>query len=181
MPSNGSTAAAAAGIDGGAVGGSAPAALRRFDPVQLLTFDSLSCTVPTRQGWSWGRLFPGRGAAGDKAGDGGKAGNAAAAPGAAAAADAAGAPGVKHILRGVTGVAACGELVGVLGPSGSGKTTLLAMIAGSTEDLDASSALTGSVRMDGAELRSSSQRRKVRGGQCSLCCPCPRRCLHFLC
>ena len=83
--------------------------------------------------------------------------------------------------RGVTGVAACGELVGVLGPSGSGKTTLLAMIAGSTEDLDASSALTGSVRMDGAELRSSSQRRKVRGGQCSLCCPCPRRCLHFLC
>ncbi len=45
-------------------------------------------------------------------------------------------------------------------PAGSGKTTLLAIVAGSAEDLDKRSVLTGSVLMDGQPIHSA-QRRKV--------------------
>lgn len=45
--------------------------------------------------------------------------------------------------------------------AGSGKTTLLAMLAGSTEDLDRRSSLTGSVCLDGQPL-SAANRRRVR-------------------
>lgn len=45
-------------------------------------------------------------------------------------------------------------------PAGSGKTTLLAIVAGSAEDLDKRSVLTGSVLMDGQPIHPA-QRRKV--------------------
>lgn len=44
---------------------------------------------------------------------------------------------------------------------GSGKTTLLAILAGSAEDLDKKSSLSGTVLLDGQPLRSAT-RRKVR-------------------
>lgn len=46
-------------------------------------------------------------------------------------------------------------------PAGSGKTTLLAILAGSAEDLDKRSSLSGTVLLDGQPLRSAT-RRKVR-------------------
>ena len=55
--------------------------------------------------------------------------------------------------------------------TGSGKTTLLAILAGSAEDLDKKSSLSGTVLLDGQPLRSAT-RRKVRraapGVQCAL-------------
>ena len=66
--------------------------------------------------------------------------------------------GMKPILQGVSGMARRGELVGVLGPSGSGKSTLLGILAGSTEELDARSSLTGEVLLDGAPMRAAARR-----------------------
>ena len=57
------------------------------------------------------------------------------------------------ILRGVSGVAHVGELVGVLGPSGCGKTTMLSILAGSVSSLSASSIVRGSVTLDGARRK----------------------------
>ncbi|EFN53179.1 hypothetical protein CHLNCDRAFT_136987 [Chlorella variabilis] len=155
--------AAAAAAAGGAAGEAAAVRRRPAEPVQLLTFDSLSCTVPVRQGRPWysaaGRLLC--------------CGRRKPAPAPAAAEGAAGAtadvaadvaaswdpPGRKQILKGVSGVAACGELVGVMGPSGSGKTTLLAMLAGSSEDLDRRSTLGGAVLLDGHPMHSAARRK----------------------
>lgn len=98
---------AAAAAVGGAGGIAAAARRRPAEPVQLLTFDDVACSVPLRQRRRWRLLGGSR-------------------PAAAAGADVAGAtadvamdaPAYKQILKGVSGVAACGELVGVLGPSG---------------------------------------------------------------
>jgi ABC-type protease/lipase transport system fused ATPase/permease subunit len=130
--------------------------------VQLLTFDSLACSVPLRSRLSWVNkarrlLCLGRGQGSPTA----EPAPASLAPTATSAADVAAAsdpPGHKLILRGVSGVAACGELVGVLGPSGSGKTTLLAVLAGSAEDLDKRSSLHGAVALDGRPLSSAARR-----------------------
>ena len=53
------------------------------------------------------------------------------------------------------------RLCACFAPAGSGKTTLLAILAGSAEDLDKRSSLSGTVLMDGQPLRSAT-RRKVR-------------------
>ena len=57
------------------------------------------------------------------------------------------------ILRGVSGEARCGELVGVLGPSGCGKTTMLSILAGSVSSLSASSRVRGVVTLDGEKRK----------------------------
>lgn len=61
--------------------------------------------------------------------------------------------GTWTIVKDCTGVAAAGEVVGVLGPSGCGKTTLLGAIAGSALDLGSTAALEGTVLVDGAPRR----------------------------
>lgn len=139
---------------------------RPVEPVQLLTFDSLACSVPVRTRHSWVNkarrlLCLGRGQGSPTAEPAPASLDLTAAPAATSAADVAAAsdpPGHKLILRGVSGVAACGELVGVLGPSGSGKTTLLAVLAGSAEDLDKRSSLHGAVALDGRPLSSAARR-----------------------
>lgn len=57
-------------------------------------------------------------------------------------------PGAWFVLRGCSGEARAGEVVGLLGPSGCGKTSLLGAIAGSASDLGAAS-VTGSITVDG--------------------------------
>lgn len=57
------------------------------------------------------------------------------------------------IVKECSGVAAAGEVVGVLGPSGCGKTTLLGAIAGSALDLGSTAVLEGTVLVDGAPRR----------------------------
>lgn len=94
-------AAAGAFGEAAAAGGGVGGARRPAEPVQLLTFDNLVCSVPTWQERSW--RAPWARQQGPPAGAAGQDGAAA---------------GQKHILKGVSGVAACGELVGVLGPSG---------------------------------------------------------------
>jgi ABC-type lipoprotein export system ATPase subunit len=64
-----------------------------------------------------------------------------------------GAPDEWCVLRGCSGTARGGELVGVLGPSGCGKTTLLGALAGATVELGPSSAVGGAVLVDGAPRR----------------------------
>lgn len=59
------------------------------------------------------------------------------------------------ILRGVSGEAHVGELVGVLGPSGCGKTTMLSILAGSVSSLSASSRVRGHITLDGEKRRAS--------------------------
>ena len=61
--------------------------------------------------------------------------------------------GVWTIVRGCSGVALAGEVIGVLGPSGCGKTTLLGALAGSALDLGASSTLSGTILVDGVPRR----------------------------
>lgn len=105
------SAAAAAVL---ATSNGAPAPRRRpAEPVHLLTFDDVSCTVPLRQGRRWLPRW------GRRAGSG-QAAPAAQAAGVTAevAVGAADPLGAKQILKSVSGVAANGELVGVLGPSG---------------------------------------------------------------
>ena len=62
------------------------------------------------------------------------------------------------ILRGVSGEAHMGELVGVLGPSGCGKTTMLSILAGSVSSLSASSKVRGHITLDGEKRRSWASR-----------------------
>ncbi|GIL43871.1 hypothetical protein Vafri_1464 [Volvox africanus] len=52
------------------------------------------------------------------------------------------------LLRGVSGIATSGELLGILGPSGSGKTTLLSVLAGIIQP-GLHWKLDGTVRIDG--------------------------------
>eukprot|EP00887_Chlorella_sp_A99_P006677 scaffold3.g6677.t1 len=173
---------------GGSFGRSASAAVlfgHVHRPVQELLFAELQCSVPARSEWSaggvaaalmrgtaWLRRRRARRAAEARA----QAGARAAAPGpeatlapAGSGESSGGLGGVggvggrrgrpmKRILRGVSGVARCGELVGVLGPSGSGKSTLLGVLAGSTEELDARSSLTGAVLLDGRRMRGADRR-----------------------
>ena len=92
----------------------APVSRRRpTEPVHLLTFDDVSCTVPLRQGRRWLPRWGRRGGSGQAA----PAAEAAGAT-AAVAVGLADPPGAKRILKRVSSVAANGELVGVLGPSG---------------------------------------------------------------
>lgn len=107
-----STAAAAAVV---ATANGAPAPRRRpSQPVHLLTFDDLSCAVRLRQRGGWlRRCFTcGRAAAAPAAQEAGVTA-------AVAVGGAADPPGFKQILKSASGVAANGELVGVLGPSGA--------------------------------------------------------------
>ena len=62
------------------------------------------------------------------------------------------------ILRGVSGEAHMGELVGVLGPSGCGKTTMLSILAGSVSSLSASSKVRGHITLDGEKRRAWASR-----------------------
>lgn len=62
------------------------------------------------------------------------------------------------ILRGVSGEAHMGELVGVLGPSGCGKTTMLSILAGSVSSLSASSKVRGHITLDGERRRAWASR-----------------------
>lgn len=78
-------------------------------------------------------------------------------------------PGMREVLRSVSGVARCGELVGVLGPSGSGKTTLLALLTGSTEDIGRGAHVSGEVLVDGSRIHGA-ERRKVQTMPCLLPC-----------
>lgn len=107
-------AAAAAAVLATADG--APAPRRRpSDPVHLLTFDDLSCAVPVCRRFQWlRRLFAcGRSSAAPAAQDVGVTAAVAVGGGVADV------PGYKQIVKGASGVAANGELVGVLGPSGA--------------------------------------------------------------
>lgn len=107
-------AAAAAAVLATADG--APAPRRRpSDPVHLLTFDDLSCAVPLRRRFQWlRRLFTcGRSSAAPAAQNAGVTAAVAVGGGVADV------PGYKQIVKGASGVAANGELVGVLGPSGA--------------------------------------------------------------
>ncbi|KAL4431621.1 hypothetical protein ABPG77_001463 [Micractinium sp. CCAP 211/92] len=142
--------AAAAAVSGAAA--AASVRQRPSNPVHLLTFDGVSCAVPVQEGRGWRRWLRRSKAAAEE-------GQPAAAEAGATANVTASHPQQKLILRSVSGAAACGELVGVLGPSGSGKTTLLAMLAGSSEDLDRRSTLTGSVCLDGQPLSAANRRR----------------------
>jgi ABC-type multidrug transport system ATPase subunit len=54
----------------------------------------------------------------------------------------------KQILHGITGVARCGELIGILGPSGGGKSTLLGILTGQLGS-DKDWTLGGQVTVDG--------------------------------
>lgn len=103
-------AAVAAAAGSPADAGTMPAQRRPSDPVQLLTFDSLSCTVPVRHSRNWRRFLRHREAFPPKA----------AVAEAGATVDVIAAPPApeKQIVKSVSGAAACGELVGVLGPSG---------------------------------------------------------------
>jgi ABC-type multidrug transport system fused ATPase/permease subunit len=136
-----------------------PARRRPAAAVHLLTFDGLVCTVPVRRGRPWYSRLRRWLCCGARSGGGAGDDAEVAAPGLASSPALADPPGRKAILRGVSGVAACGELVGVLGPSGSGKTTLLAALAGSSEDLDARAALAGTVLLDGRQLDAAARRR----------------------
>ncbi|GIL81943.1 hypothetical protein Vretifemale_10888 [Volvox reticuliferus] len=57
-------------------------------------------------------------------------------------------PPATTLLRGVSGIATSGELLGILGPSGSGKTTLLSVLAGIIQP-GLHWQLDGIVRIDG--------------------------------
>ncbi|GLI69964.1 hypothetical protein VaNZ11_014710 [Volvox africanus] len=60
-------------------------------------------------------------------------------------------PPVATLLRGVSGIAKSGELLGILGPSGSGKTTLLSVLAGVIQP-GLHWKLDGTVRIDGRAI-----------------------------
>ena len=64
--------------------------------------------------------------------------------------------GRRQILQGVSFTAEKGELLAVLGPNGSGKSTLFRCIIGVMEGC------TGTISMDGTDLRTLSAREKAR-------------------
>ena len=105
----GAAAGAAVAAAAAAAGGGIAAGLRRpTEPVQLLTYDNLACSVPARRERSWRGPWAARqqAASADTSAAAGKPDESLVVA------------GQKQILKGVSGVAACGELVGVLGPSG---------------------------------------------------------------
>lgn len=66
--------------------------------------------------------------------------------------------GVRHVLRGVSGRVASGQVLAIMGPSGCGKTTLLNMLAGRVAKSRAHLA-GGVVRVDGMRRAPGSFRR----------------------
>lgn len=66
--------------------------------------------------------------------------------------------GVRHVLRGVSGRVASGQVLAIMGPSGCGKTTLLNMLAGRVAKSRAHLA-GGVVRVDGVRRAPGSFRR----------------------